>query len=139
MKVEAVFDDVPHEMKRLIKKWAKYICEQVEDDDAYSNVASLDDTGFYYETASGKGRYNIDFSQRGKITVWFEGYRNSLKGGTPFFSLIPEFIKPHETKTTARFVIQGPIGNEHLIELFGRCKIETSKPEVPLLVPKSEE
>ncbi len=135
MRVEAVFEDVPYEIKKLLKKWVEAVTEAVEADEVYSNTASFDGREFYYSTASGKGEYTVDFSQRGRITVKFEGYRNSLRGGTPYFSLIPHFYEPHQLKCTVVFIIAGPMGAVHRIELFGECKIETSKPEKPLFSP----
>lgn len=87
-----------------------------------------------YNTASGKGKYDFDFSSRGKVVIAFEGYRNSLVDGTPFFRLdLPVEIPVKDwVGRLAGFITFVNVSDEGIKVRGSILEVESSKPDLPL-------
>jgi len=125
-----VTSDTKAAIKRNLKKFDPQDCGDPQPRFAWesSNLA-------VYETASGKGKYTIDFSRTGKITIAFTGHRNSLFGGTEILRVSP----PEPGITPAQwnwaridFYSNSYNGNGIISGRFKVVEIETSDPDKPL-------
>jgi len=80
-----IIAEVNADEKRLIKRYCRDFDPECEGHP--QPFAEFVDDTFYYRTASGKGEYYIDFDEKGRIVITFEGYRNSFRGGNQLMEL----------------------------------------------------
>lgn len=123
-------------IKRILKKFDPQDCGQPEPFFVWetSNLA-------VYKTASGKGKYTIDFSRTGKITIEFTGHRNSLMGGTEILRVWPPEpgILPAQWHwARIDFESNTYSGRRVISDHYKVIEIETSEPNKPLLEANDE-